>query len=305
MPPAPGRSIVKRIGLETGFASLGQHLSDAGYDSVFVYGGRGFFDNMNTFFSGNGYRIVDQSSVKESDIVFKNVWGMSDEDLYTQALKLADADFDNEVPFFLQLMTTSNHRPYTFPEGRIEIKPGHGRDGAVKYTDYAIGQFLEQARKKPWFDNTIFVFVADHTAGSAGKEDLPIANYQIPLFIYAPKLIQPGEDAHLASQIDLAPTLLALLNRSYQSTFFGRDLLADNPLPPRVLIGNCRHLGLFDGTNLAILSPREGLRRHDQALGESVEVFSTLTDPLIERAIAYYQTANYDFKQHLLDWLPE
>ncbi|WP_423204200.1 LTA synthase family protein [Pseudomonas kribbensis] len=302
IPPTPGRSIVKRIGRESGFASLGQQLSAVGYDSVFVYGGRGYFDNMNAFFSGNGYRVVDQSSVDESEIHFKNAWGMADEDLYKQTLKLADADYAKQQPFLLQLMTTSNHRPYTYPENRIDIKSGNGRDGAVKYTDYAIGQFLEQARQKPWFDNTIFIFVADHTAGSAGKEDLPITNYQIPLFIYAPKLIEPRENAQLASQIDLAPTLLGLLNLDYQSTFFGRNLLADNPLPPRVVVGNYQHLGLFDGKDLAILSPRQGLRRHDDALTESRESRVNSDDPLVSRAITYYQTASYGFKQQLLGW---
>jgi phosphoglycerol transferase MdoB-like AlkP superfamily enzyme len=302
IPPTPGRSIVKRIGRESGFASLGQQLKAVGYDSVFVYGGRGYFDNMNAFFGGNGYRVVDQSSVDEAEIHFKNAWGMADEDLYTQTLKLADADYAKQQPFLLQLMTTSNHRPYTYPDNRIDIKSGNGRDGAVKYTDYAIGQFLDQARKKPWFDNTIFVFVADHTAGSAGKEDLPITNYQIPLFIYAPKLIPARETAQLASQIDLAPTLLGLLNLDYESTFFGRNLLQDNPLPPRVVVGNYQHLGLFDGKDLAILSPRQGLRRHDEALTESRESRATATDPLITRAITYYQTASYGFKQQLLGW---
>ncbi|MCU0073964.1 LTA synthase family protein [Pseudomonas koreensis] len=302
IPPTPGRSIVKRIGRESGFASLGQQLSAVGYDSVFVYGGRGYFDNMNAFFSGNGYRVVDQSSVDESEIHFKNAWGMADEDLYKQTLKLADADYARQQPFLLQLMTTSNHRPYTYPDNRIDIKSGNGRDGAVKYTDYAIGQFLDQARQKPWFDNTIFIFVADHTAGSAGKEDLPISNYQIPLFIYAPKLIEPRENAQLASQIDLAPTLLGLLNLDYQSTFFGRNLLQDNPLPPRVVVGNYQHLGLFDGKDLAILSPRQGLRRHDDALTESRESKAASDDPLISRAITYYQTASYGFKQQLLGW---
>ena len=302
IPPTPGRSIVKRVGRESGFASLGQQLNAVGYDSVFVYGGRGYFDNMNAFFSGNGYRVVDQSSVDEAEIHFKNAWGMADEDLYNQTLKLADVDYAKQQPFLLQLMTTSNHRPYTYPDNRIDIKSGNGRDGAVKYTDYAIGQFLEQARKKPWFDTTIFVFVADHTAGSAGKEDLPIANYQIPLFIYAPKLIEARETAQLASQIDLAPTLLGLLNLDYESTFFGRNLLQDNPLPPRVVVGNYQHLGLFDGKDLAILSPRQGLRRHDEALTESRESRATADDPLITRAITYYQTASYGFKQQLLGW---
>lgn len=305
IPPTPGRSIVKRIGRESGYASLGQQLAAVGYDAVYVYGGRGYFDNMNAFFSGNGYRIVDQSSVDESEISFKNAWGMADEDLYRQAIKLADADHATQKPFFLQLMTTSNHRPYTYPEGRIDIPSGDGREGAVKYTDYAIDQFLQQARKKPWFDNTLFIFVADHTAGSAGKEDLPVANYQIPLWIYAPKMIEPAENPTLASQIDLAPTLLGLLNLSYTSTFFGRDLLKGDDLPPRVLIGNYQHLGLYDGKDLAILSPRGGLRIHEDALGNSHETKVDVDNPLIRRAIAYYQSAAYGFSQNLLSWRPD
>lgn len=302
IPPTPGRSIVKRIGRESGYASLGQQFAAQGYDSVFVYGGRGYFDNMNAFFSGNGYRVVDQSSVDEAEIHFKNAWGMADDDIYSQAMKIADTDYASSKPFFLQLLTTSNHRPYTYPEGRIDIPSGEGREGAVKYTDWAIGQFLTEARKKPWFDDTLFVFVSDHCAGSAGKEDLPVANYHIPLFIYAPKWLQPREDSQLASQIDLAPTLLGLLNMDYQSTFFGRDLLKPNVAPPRVLIGNYQHLGLFDGQNLAILSPRQYLRRHDDALGTSREYQVDNSDPLLQRNIAYYQSASHGLQNHLLVW---
>ena len=302
IPPTPGRSIVKRIGRESGYASLGQQLSAQGYDSVFVYGGRGYFDNMNAFFSGNGYRVVDQSSVDEADIHFKNAWGMADEDLYAQAMKVADSDHAAGKPFFLQLMTTSNHRPYTYPDGRIDIASGDGREGAVKYTDYAIGQFLAAARSKPWFDDTLFVFVADHCAGSAGMEDLPVANYHIPLFIHAPKWLPPREDGQLASQIDLAPTLLGLLNLDYESTFFGRDLLKPSNNPPRVVLGNYQHLGLFDGHDLAILSPRQHMRRHDDALGASQEYRVDSHDPLLLRDIAYYQAASHGFQKGLLAW---
>lgn len=304
IPPTPGRSIVKRIGRESGYGSLGQQFNALGYDSVFIYGGRGYFDNMNAFFGGNGYRVVDQSSVAEDDMAFKNAWGMSDEDLFRQTLKVADADHAQGKPFFLQLMTTSNHRPYTYPDGRIDIPSGEGREGAVKYTDYAIGQFLQQARAKPWFDQTVFVFVADHTAGSAGQEDLPVANYHIPLFIYAPALIKPREFNEVASQIDLAPTLLGLLNVDYSSTFFGRNVLREDRAPGRALIGNYQHLGLFDGANLAILSPRRGMRRHDDALGLSQETSTALSDSLMQRNIAYYQGASHAFKKRLIAWSP-
>ena len=290
--------------MESGYASLGQQLTARGYDGVFVYGGRGYFDNMNAFFSGNGYRIVDQSSVPDSEMSFQNAWGMADEDIYGQALKIGDQDHAAGKPFFLQLMTTSNHRPYTYPDGRIDIPSGAGRAGAVKYTDHAIGQFLEQARSKPWFADTIFVFVADHTAGSAGYEDLPVANYHIPLFIYAPGLIKPREMTGLASQIDLAPTLLGLLGIDYESTFYGRNLLLDPQRPGRAVIGNYQHLGLFDGQDLAILSPRRGMRRHDDALGESRERRVSADDPLLRRNIAYYQGASHAFRNGLLGWRP-
>lgn len=304
VPPTPGRSIIKRIGKETGYGSLGQQLRQNGYESVFLYGGRGYFDNMNAFFSGNGYRIVDQSSVPESEIHFANAWGMADEDLFTQAINVANANEGAHQPFFLHLMTTSNHRPYTYPDGRVDIPSGSGRDGAVKYTDWAIGDFLSRARQQSWFDNTIFVFVADHCAGSAGRQDLPVANYHIPLFIYAPKLIHPREFDGLASQIDIAPTLLGLLNINYVSTFFGRNLLIDHPKPGRALIGNYQHLGLFDGRDLAILSPRKQIRTHIDALTFSREEDSTVQNPLVKRDIAYYQGASHDYSTGLLAWHP-
>lgn len=304
VPPTPGRSIVKRIGRESGFGSLGQQFVAKGYDSVFVYGGRGYFDNMNAFFGGNGYRIIDQASAPAEEVKFTNAWGMADDDLYTQAMKAADADHASGKPFFLQLMTTSNHRPYTYPAGRIDIPSGDGREGAVKYTDWAIGDFLARARQKPWFDNTVFIFVADHCAGSAGVQDLPVDEYHIPLFIYSPKWVQAREDGQLASQIDLAPTLLSVLGMDYESTFYGRDLLKPQTQPPRVLIGNYQNLGLFDGKDLAILSPNRLMRRHDDALGKSVERRVDATDPLIQRDITYYQSASYAYKQGLLNWKP-
>ncbi|NLC99421.1 MAG: LTA synthase family protein, partial [Gammaproteobacteria bacterium] len=220
-----------------------------------------------------------------------------------QTIKLADADYAQGKPFLLQLMTTSNHRPYTYPDGRIDILSGEGREGAVKYTDYAIGEFLRQAKQKPWFADTVFVFVADHTAGSAGKEDLPVSNYHIPMFIYAPQQFAPREINTLTSQIDIAPTLLGLLNQSYQSTFFGRDVLRpEADQRGRAVLGNYQHLGLFDGEDLAILSPRKMMRRHDDALGVSHERRADKNSELVQRDIAYYQGASHAIAHGLLQW---
>ena len=172
LPPTPGRSIVKRPHNEHLF-SLGSVFKDRGYDTVFLYSGYGYFDNMNYFFSNNGYRVVDRSSVPKEDVTFANIWGACDEDLFKWVLREADKAYADGNPFYHFVMTTSNHRPFTYPDERIDIPSHTGRRGGIKYTDYAIGEFMRKAREKPWFDNTIFVIVADHCASSAGKTDLP------------------------------------------------------------------------------------------------------------------------------------
>ncbi|PLX96731.1 MAG: sulfatase [Desulfuromonas sp.] len=300
IPPTPGRSIIKRLGRENDQWSLGNVLNDKGYQSYFAYGGRGYFENMNSFFSTNGYRIIDQTTVPEEEIGFTNAWGMADEDLYRQVLKTADAEA-GQTPFFIHVMTTSNHRPYSYPDGRIDIPSGSGRKGAVKYTDYAIGEFLKQAQAKPWFDDTLFVIVADHQAGSAGKHTLPVERYHIPLWVYAPAQLKPRIVATLSSQIDLAPTLLGLLNLSYRSCFFGHDILRSPP--NRALIANYQNLGLFDGGRMAILEPRQNiLLQQGFVNGDINEQNSSKNDDLVRRDIGYYQGAAYVYRHHINAW---
>jgi phosphoglycerol transferase MdoB-like AlkP superfamily enzyme len=253
IPPTPGRSLVKRPD-NARIYNIGKVFKDNGYDVAFLYGGRGFFDNMNAFYSGNGYRIVDQTDLGDEEITFKNVWGVSDEDLYKRAIVEANKAYTAGNHFFFHIMTTSNHRPFTYPEGKIDIPSGSGRSGAVKYTDYALQQLIALSKKQNWFDDTVFVIVADHCARSAGRAELPVEKYHIPLFVYAPKHIEPGIVAKLSGQIDLAPTLLSLLGFEYQSHFFGQDILSDT-FQEKALIGNYQRLGLFENNELAILSP--------------------------------------------------
>lgn len=305
IPPTPGRSIVKRIGRESGMWSLGNVLRSKGYSTRFIYGGRGYFDNMNAFFSGNGYEITDQSSVPGTEMTFTNAWGMSDEDLYRQVVREADRAAASNAPFFFHVMTTSNHRPYTYPEGRIDIPSGSGRAGAVKYTDYALRQFIEQARQQPWFENTLFVILADHTANAAGKRALPVDRYHIPLWIYAPALIQPARVATVASQIDLAPTLLGLLNMSYRSKAFGHDVLNFPQGKGRALIANYQSLGLFQPGRLVVLSPVKRMET-DALAGDRVIAAeeARIDDPLVRQEIALYQGASYIYRRHLNAWSP-
>ncbi|MBL6986111.1 MAG: sulfatase-like hydrolase/transferase [Methylobacter sp.] len=292
IPPTPGRGIVKRPDNGKLF-SFGRVLQQKGYDTAFLYGGRGYFDNMNAFYSGNGYRIVDQTDFTEEEKTFTNAWGVSDDIIFNRTLKEADKNFQNNKPFFFQIMTTSNHRPYSYPEGKIDLPSGSGRQGAVKYTDYAIHQFIEQAKTKPWFDNTVFVMVADHCAGSARKIELPVDKYHIPLFIYAPKHVPAVRNDIVSSQIDVAPTVLGLLNMSYESQFYGRDIMQMHKDEGRAFVSNYQKLGLFKDNKLVYLSPQQKVDVIDDPLGAYKHLDAAEEAPLVKENMAYYQSADY------------
>ena len=301
VPPTAGRSLVKRPHNENLF-SLGQVFREHGYRTAFLYGGYGYFDNMNYFFGHNGFDVIDRNAIPAAAIHFENAWGVADEDLYTQTLKEIDATHAAGRPFFGLVMTTSNHRPYTYPDGRIDIPSPGRRAGAVKYTDYALHDFLERARGKPWFDDTLFVIVADHCAKSAGKEALTAARYRIPMLIYSPKQIAAAKVDRLVSQIDIAPTLLGLLNFDYESRFYGHDIFAQPQTGGgRALIGTYQKLGYLKDGILTVLSPRQEVEAYRLDTDGKQEPVPEADPSLLDDAIAYYEGASLLFARHQAD----
>ncbi|HEX5306265.1 MAG TPA: sulfatase-like hydrolase/transferase, partial [Dyella sp.] len=286
--------------------SLADIFNDRGYVSEFVYGGYGYFDNMNYFFSHNGYLAVDRKDYpKDATIHHENVWGVSDEDLFTMALAQMDQVHAQGKPFFLHIMTTSNHRPYTFPEGRVKFPQG-SRAGAVAYTDWAIGDFLKRAREKPYFNDTVFVITADHDASSAGKASIPINRYHIPLWIYAPAHIAPRKVERLTAQIDIPPTLLGLLHFSYRSRFFGYDVFQLEPGRERAFPATYEKLGYLRHNVLTALEPGRKMEQliPDFETGDAKPA-SPVNQALVNDAIAYYQVAANLFKHGELARRPE
>ena len=298
VPPTPGESIVKRPGNEN-LNSLADVFNAKGYTSEFVYGGYGYFDNMNHFFASNGYTAVDRNVINSKDIHAENVWGVADEDLFTLVMKRMDASYAKGKPYFGHVMTTSNHRPYTFPEGRVNAKQG-ARNSAVRYTDWAIADFLKRASTKPWFDDTIFVITADHCASSAGKTSLPVDKYHIPLFIYSPKHIAPGRIDRLMSQIDIPPTVLGLLNFSYTSHFYGYDLFKLEPGRERTFLSTYQELGYMRDGRLTSLIPREPVKEMTPDLVSGDATVAKANPADAKDAITYYQTAAYLFTKGLM-----
>ncbi|MER2540475.1 MAG: LTA synthase family protein, partial [Azonexus sp.] len=235
LPPQPGAAVVRWPNI-TNLNTLGSTLAARGWEPNFIYGGYGMFDNMNSYFESQAYKVTDRKLFQEGLVQFENVWGVADEHLFDQVLINMDKDVAAGKHVFAHIMTTSNHRPFTYPDGRIDIPSPAKREGGVKYADYAIGRFFDMAKEKPWFDNTIFLIVADHCASSSGKTKIPVFRYHIPAIIYAPKLIAPKQVDTLASQIDLVPTLLAMLGLEGDDHFVGRDILKMPPEEGRALL---------------------------------------------------------------------
>ena len=293
-PPTPGYSIVKRPD-NGGLFSLGEVFREKGYEPLYLYGGYAYFDNMETFFSGNGYTVIDRTAINSGEISFENIWGVADEDLF----RLAIAEFDKRhaarKPFFAHIMTVSNHRPFAYPPGRIDIPSGTGREGAVKYTDFAIGQFIDAARAKPWFDRTLFVVVADHTHKGRGRTELPPENYHIPLIVYAPGHVAPGRVDTIASQIDVAPTILGMLGFGYRSRFFGHDILHEGANDPRALLANYQTVGYYSDGIVVELKPKGRYRIVDAATGRE-RAEDALSARVMDEAISYYQLASRAYR---------
>jgi phosphoglycerol transferase MdoB-like AlkP superfamily enzyme len=289
IPPTPGHAVLTRKN-NKGFQTLGGVLKEHGWEPIFIYGGYSYFDNMKDFFGGNGYTVVDRTSIARSEISHETIWGVADEDLFKMVIRELDARSATATRAFAHVMTTSNHRPFTYPSGRIDIPSGSSRDGAVKYSDWAIGKFISEASKRPWYNDTLFVFIADHTSHGRGRTDLAPENYHIPLIVYAPGILSSQTIDAIASQIDVGPTILALLNISYTSRFYGQDILTEGQYHQRALMGNYLTVGHMEDGVVVELSPRRRARVLEAKTGRALRD-DIKAGAWINETVAHYQTA--------------
>ncbi|NBX02298.1 LTA synthase family protein [bacterium] len=220
---------------------------------------------------------------------FHNAWGVCDEDSFQWSLGEADKAYAQGKPFHHFIMSTSNHRPYTWPAGKINPQLT-GRDGGVAYTDFAIGAFLKAAQSKPWFKDTIFVIVADHCASVAGKRELEIRKYEIPLFIWSPANIPARQVDTMMGQIDLVPTLLGLMNFNYLSNFVGDDVFKPG-YRPRVFISNYQKVAVLQENGLlTVLKPvRQAVQYQADFKTGALTPLKQINQEAVDEALLYYQ----------------
>jgi phosphoglycerol transferase MdoB-like AlkP superfamily enzyme len=268
-PPTPALSVVKLSKSQQDFATLASVLGRAGYRSEFIYGGESHFDNMRSFFLGNGFNdVVDRQHFTSPKFV--GSWGVSDEDLFEMADARIRKLHATGSPFFTLVFSSSNHTPFEFPDGRIELYDTQKQTvhNAVKYADYAVGKFIERARASDYWSDTVFLVVADHDTRVYGDELVPVGKFHIPGVILGAD-VQPRRIDSLASQIDLAPTLLSLMGVDSEHPFPGRDLTRTlpefgnlpAPVPPRAMMQFDQNFAWLERDRLTVLLP-DGSSRH-------------------------------------------
>lgn len=312
IPPTPGQSIVKRLDNQNLF-TISTIFKAKNYDCNFFYGGDGYFDNMNSYFGGNGFNIYDRgrgsvlndnikmqrNNITNNEVTFENAWGICDEDIFNKLILVSDEQYKANKPFLNFVMTTSNHRPYTYSENKISIPSGTGRSGAVAYTDFALKELFETAKNKPWFKNTVFVIIADHCASSAGKDEINVTNYHIPAFIVNLSSYNNRKVMKQCSQIDIFPTLFSLLHWDYETNLFGENILNIN-FEERAFVATYRKLSLLKQDKIMILSDQKKQAFYKWNRTDNSLKPLPIDTNFLNETISWYQTADYLYTNKLL-----
>lgn len=214
------------------FSGLPQLLSARGYDNLYVYNGNFQWDNQSGFFSNQGMTnfIGREDFVKP--VYMDPTWGVSDQDMFDRAASEL-AKLPTDKPFYALLQTLSNHTPYALPKD-LPTRPvtGHGSADehltAMRYADWALGQFFEKARRAPYYKNTLFVLVGDHGFGSEQQlTEMDLFRFNVPLLLIAPGIQEKfgSRNHHVGTQIDIVPTIMGRLGGTVRHQCWGRDLL--------------------------------------------------------------------------------
>ena len=297
--PTPARAVVKLNNAQRNFFTIAELLAKQGYDTSFIYGGEKHFDNMASFFYGNGFQtIIDQQDYQNPK--FTATWGVSDEDLFDKANETFSKLHDEGKPFFSLVFSSSNHDPFEFPDGKIELyeQPKATRNNSAKYADYAVGHFFELAKKSNYWNDTIFLVIADHDSRVAGASLMPIKHFHIPALILGSG-IEPRRDNRLVSQIDMPTTLLSLAGVSGNYPMMGFDL-TQNVNPDRALMQFDQTQALMKGNYDVVIQTAGGGAKgyhYDKASENLTE--KDVPVAMKKEALAYALLGSYLYKNRL------
>ncbi|HDR1055179.1 TPA: LTA synthase family protein [Pasteurella multocida] len=296
--PTPARAVVKLSNSQHGFFTIAELLAKQGYHTSFIYGGEKHFDNMASFFYGNGFQYI----IDELDYVnpkFKATWGVSDEDLFDKAHETFTALHKEGKPFFSLVFSSSNHDPFEFPDGKIELyeQPKQTRNNAAKYADYAIGHFFKLAKQADYWKDTLFLVIADHDSRVGGAALVPIKHFHIPALLLGDH-VEVKRDVRLVSQIDMPTTLLSLAGISGDYPMIGYDLTKEDN-PNRAFMQYDQTLAMMKGNEVVILAPKVEAKGYlyDKPTNRFTE--ANLSEALKKEALAHSLLGSYLYKNRL------
>ncbi len=293
--PTPSTSVVKLGKAQSGFFCLAEELRRNGYRTSFLYGGSANFDNMASFFNGNGFEeVIDERDFGETDYVFKGTWGVCDESLFKKGNQLFKT-YD-EKPFFALMFSSSNHEPFEFPDGKISLYDPEKAtvNNAIKYADYAIGEFFKMAKKEDYYKNTVFLIIADHNTRTWGSELVPVNKFHIPALVIGPGIEGGKVYDKLCSQIDIPPTILDLIGLDDETPMVGRDLLQlPDTVPGRALMQFHSTNAFRSGDDLIVLQPDKEALQFKVGPGDDLIQADTVDAELAKDALSHVITASY------------
>ncbi|WOD11379.1 LTA synthase family protein [Pseudomonas sp. NyZ704] len=288
------------------FSGLPQLLSRRNMDDVYVYNGDFAWDNQQGFFSNQGMtRFIGRDDY--IDPVFSDpTWGVSDQDMFDRSVPELDA-LASKGPFYALLQSLSNHVPYPLPDSLpTEAVTGQGSQNehltAMRYSDWALGQFFAQVRNKTYFNETLFVIVGDHGFGAPDQlTEMDLHRFNVPMLMIAPGIQDAfGKSTDTTgSQVDVVPTIMGLLGGQTRHQCWGRDLLS---LPAgekgRAVIkpsGGNQTVAIIEGDQILILPKEQPPSQYRYQLGAKplVTRMDTLDMTLLTQLQAYIQVATH------------
>jgi phosphoglycerol transferase MdoB-like AlkP superfamily enzyme len=293
----PGKGVVKRNKSQNDYFTIAKLLKPFGYYTSFIYGGESRFDNMKSWFLGNGFNeIIDQSKFK--NVKFTGTWGVCDEEVIDRANKEYKKLYSQHKKFASVIFSTSNHSPFDFPDGKIDLVEGVDKKSvknAIKYADFAIGKFIKKAREEEYYKSTVFVVVADHNVRVYGEGMVPVDMFQVPALILGEN-IEPFIYEKLSTQPDVLATALDLMGLDLEYPIMGHSIFSDKKQNITLMQFNTYYALRVDN-KIAILRPNKkpitflyenkSLKeiKHDKELEKDVLAFVIALDYLYNKKL--------------------
>jgi phosphoglycerol transferase MdoB-like AlkP superfamily enzyme len=237
------------------YNGIGNTLKKNGYSTTYFTTHDGQFDNIEGFLRANDFEnIITLADYPSKEA--KTTLGVPDDFMFEFSIPVIDNLYKENKPFFVAFMTASDHGPYYLPE-YFKPKNQNIKDQMVEYADWSLRKFISLASTKEWFNNTLFVFVADHGAPINAVYDIPMDYHHTPLIIYAPGILKEARTFDcIGGQIDVFPTIMGILKQSYINNTLGIDLLSDTR--PYIFINHEDKFGVIDQEYLLIMKNDNG-----------------------------------------------